>query len=234
MALETYKSADQLYQARAEEINALRPLFSGDVLADVGIPGVQDGGMAMIVAHPCAMRGKNAQLKVRILAAAVRPHEQVGRGAWTRGYSDRVPLPDLVEEGSFHVAQLDDVGKVRRDELDVAARLACLSEFGINLLQQRFVWHLTRLEVPTFSFHEAFAHTFEEADLLEDWNETVCGAGLSPPDAAKRFEAFLRADQGQGRTLQDDLRDPQRRSAVRSRCRVEARRIATELLSPGG
>lgn len=93
------------------------------------------------------------------------------------------------------------------------------------------VWYLTRLDVATFTFHEAFAHTFEEADLLEDWNDTVCAAGLDALDSAKRFEDFLRADIGQGRTLQGDLREPQRRSSVRAACRTGARLIATDLLT---
>lgn len=115
----------------------MRPLFTGDVLADVAIPGVQDGGLAMIVAHPCAMRGRNAQLEQRILTVAVRSHEKVGRAAWREGYSDRMPLPDLVEEGACHVAHLAEMGKAVCEHLERGARMACLSEFGINMLQQR-------------------------------------------------------------------------------------------------
>ena len=37
----------------------------------MAIPGVQDGGMAVVVAHPCSMRGKDAQLEPKVLVASV-------------------------------------------------------------------------------------------------------------------------------------------------------------------
>ncbi|MGH7425983.1 MAG: hypothetical protein ACREJP_07420, partial [Candidatus Methylomirabilales bacterium] len=141
---------------------------------------------------------------------------------------DKTPLPELVP-GGYHVGQFDELGKALTDHLEGSQRLACMSAYGINLLQQRLVWNLTRLKVETFRFQEAFAHTLEEADLLEEWNEAVCEAGMTVPDAAAKFEAFIRADRADGNRYQDDLRDPQRRSAVRSACRAEASRIAGDL-----
>jgi len=82
--------------------------------------------------------------------------------------------------------------------------------------------------VPTYQLQEVSAHVFEEADPLEEWSDTVCAAGSSPEQAAAAFEAFVRADRGGGKTLQGDLRDPQRRSTVRSACRAEAERVAEE------
>jgi hypothetical protein len=87
------------------------------------------------------------------------------------------------------------------------------------------VWNLTRFAVETTRLDEAFAHTYEEADLLEDWTDTLCAAGTSLADAAASFEAYIRLDLGDGRTRQEDLRTPQRRSAVRMACREEARRM---------
>lgn len=230
--METFTSPDELYLARGEEVAPLRPLFTGDVLADVAIPGVKDEGMAIVVAHPCSMRGKEARLYPRVLAAAVRSSEKIGQGAWVKGHFALMPLPDLCEPGELCVAHLDEIGRSLTDDLLTAERIACLSNVGVNLLQQRLIFRLTRHEVPTFRLQQASAHVFEEADLLEEWNETVCAAGLSPEDAAARFEAFLRADGGAGAaTLQDALRDPQRRSAVRIACRNEARRVAEELTS---
>ena len=91
---------------------------------------------------------------------------------------------------------------------------------------------MTRLEIPTHTFHEAFANTLEEAELLEDWNETVCDAGISQAESTGMFDAFLGLDRGDGRTLQADLKDPQLRSAVRTACRTEARRVAGAVRSP--
>lgn len=49
----------------------------------------------------------------------------------------------------------------------------------VNVLQQRLVHNLTRLEVGTSKFWEAFSRTYEESDLLEEWTE-----GLSDMDQA--------------------------------------------------
>ena len=181
--------------------------------------------MAIIVAHPCTMRGPQAQLRERVLVAAVREHSPVGGEAWTRGYYDLTPLPELTDS-SLYVGHFDELGKALTVDLAKSTRLACLSEYGVNLLQQRLIWHLTRFEIGTFRIQEAFAHTFEEADLLEEWTDTLSTAGMSVADAAAHFEAFIRANQGSGRTLQEDLRDVQRRSAVRVACRSEARRLS--------
>ena len=80
-----------------------------------------------------------------------------------------MPLAGLPAEGEFHVAHLNLFGLALTSELVTAERLACLSHPGINQLQQRLVFHQTRLEVPPSKFQQAFDHTYEEAELLEDW-----------------------------------------------------------------
>ena len=140
-----------------------------------------------------------------------------------------MPLPDLIETGVLYVADFDEIGRTSAEVLVAGTRVACLSDYGVNVLQQRLVWYMTRLEVPTHTFHDAFAHTLEEAELLEDWNDTVCGAGFPEEESTTKFDAFLCSDMGGGRTLQNDLKDPQLRSAVRTACRTEARHLASSL-----
>ena len=233
MSLETFEKPGDLYLARGDDINPLRPLFTGDVVADVAIPGVQDGDMAVVVAHPCSMRGKDAQLAPRVLVAAVAAGGKTGPAAWAKGNFGLMPLPDLLEAGKLWVARLDDIGKALTADIVAGVRVACLSPFGVNLLQQRFIFRLTRHEVPTFLLQEASAHVFEEADLLEEWSDTVCAAGVSQERAAASFETFLRGDRGGGNTLQGDLRDAQRRSSVRTACRTEAARVAARSAAGG-
>lgn len=139
MSLETFQKPGDLYLARGEEVNPLRPLFTGDVVADVAIPGVQDGGMAAVVAHPCSMRGKDAQLEPRVLVAAVAESGKIGRAAWAGGHFGLMPLPDLVDAGKLWVARLDDIGKALTEQLVAGTRVACLTPFSVNLLQQRFI-----------------------------------------------------------------------------------------------
>jgi hypothetical protein len=38
LSLETFETPDDLYLARGDEVNPLRPLFTGDVVAGVAIP----------------------------------------------------------------------------------------------------------------------------------------------------------------------------------------------------
>jgi len=233
LSLETYAEPTALYRCRGDEVNPFRPFFTGDVFVDIAIPGVQDSGMGILVAHPCSMRGKRARLKERVLMASVTEHQLEPGPAWTSRHGGKVPLPELTP-GAFHVAHLDEIGKSMTGALQTTTRLACLSAFGINLLQQRLVWRLTRYAVPTWKFQEAFAHTQEEADLLEDWNDELCPDGMSIEEAAEIFETFLRAELGGGRTLQGDLEDPQMRGPVRIACRNEARRLVEARGRPEG
>jgi len=60
------------------------------------------------------------------------------------------------------------------------------------MLQQRLTCRLTRVDVPTADFNTALAHTFDEADLLEEWADTLGDAGWTQPAAAAEFETFMR------------------------------------------
>ena len=186
--LDTWEVADRLYLARGDDVSAYRPLFTGDILESVAIPGVQEDGLALIAAHPCSMRGKNAELNDRILMASVAPHKPVPPQKWVNGYLDRMPLPELRDPGSFEVAWLDRIGRATRDDLLRSARIGCLSPIGVNILQQRLVCCLTRVELPTSKFWESFSHTYVEADMLEDWIEALVARGASTA-ARERFES---------------------------------------------
>ena len=84
MGLNTLEVPDRLYLARGAEVPTLRPLFTGDVIDGVAIPGVQETGTAMIVAHPCSMRSGSV-ITARVLAAAVQPHDNVPAHKWVDG-----------------------------------------------------------------------------------------------------------------------------------------------------
>ncbi len=215
MSLDVWDAPSRLYLARGDEVSSRRPLFTGDVCEDIEVPGVQESGTAIIIAHPCSMR-RGAALAERVLVAAVRPHEDVPPQKWTDGYYDRMPLPELRGEGSgFEVGLLSEVGLSRTDDLAASPRVACLSPVGVNILQQRTVFNLTRLEVPTAHFWDAFAHTYEEADLLEEWTGDLATA--TPADTcAADFEEWLGDSFRRQR-----LRDPQQRAPVRAEMRVE-------------
>jgi hypothetical protein len=221
--LATYEAAGELYLARGDDVNPNRPVFTGDVYHNVAIPGVQDKGMGLVVAHPCSFRIGDGQLAERVLTASVESVAKQGPRAWTKMFSDRMPLTDLEGEHSYWAGHLDKIGRALASDLLATERLACLSAFGVNMLQQRLTYYLTRAQIPTATFNEAFGHTFDEAELLEEWTDTLVDAGQTKEEAAMEFETFVREGNP---SLQDKLRDPQHRSAVRRACRLKASELA--------
>ncbi len=210
-------SSDRLYAAVGDEVNAARPLFTGDVFDELDIPGV---GLTagILIGHPCSIRGRSGAVQPQLPIAVVESHDVVPAEKWASGFFNRVPLPDLPLHGGFHVARLDRFGLVPTEAVRGAARVACLSHPGINLLQQRLLFHQTRLEVPVGQFQAAFDHTYEEADLLEEWVTELDG---NEDDLVAAFELWIR----EGSTpRQERLISHQERAPIRREMRTEIRR----------
>jgi hypothetical protein len=215
--LEDYGTPDTLYLARGDEVNRYRPVFTGDIFL------VPDGNPVIVLAHPCSIRGRDAELLEWILVAEVRqmtaPPPIV---KWRSGYFRQMPLPDL--EDKFQAADFSSIRSTRATDLLVDNRIACLSQFGVNLLQQRLVFHLTRFVAPSRDLDSAFSHTFTEAELLEEWVETRSESTTSVAEATKAFEIAIQQpfSVDSAESLQDCLRDPQLRAPIRKRLRAEA------------
>lgn len=212
MNLERATDPSRLYSATGPDVNPHRPLFTGDVFSCVEIPGVGKSA-AIVIGHPCSFRGRNGRLAERTPVASVGPHERIRPERWSTGYYNRMPLPGLPLDGEFHAAWMDRFGLTLTRDLTSATRVACLSHTGINQLQQRLVFHQTRLNIPTGRFHEAFAHTYEEADLLEEWNSDLEGA---VEDTTSSFESWIQQGSPNRQSL---LRKPEERAHVRREMR---------------
>ena len=215
-------SEDDLWLARGDEVNPNRPLFTGDVVGSVLVAGQAEPCRAMIVAHPCSMRGRSAVIKDRVLMAPIRTYQQLAFDEWPLGHFGVFPITGLDNKAAV---MLDEIGSASGADLERAERLGCLSEAGVNLLQQRLVFRLTRADIPTIDFHTAFSHTYEEADLLEEWTDTLAEKGYDVHAAAASFEERIRQVDGDGPSLQALLREPERRASVRR----EMRRAAMDL-----
>lgn len=220
MSLEPASSPDRLYLAVGDDVNLSRPLFTGDVFDRLEIPGVGETA-GILVGHPCSIRGRGGALQSSLPIAAVEPHDSVPDDKWISGYLNRMALPGLPLDHDFHVAWLDRFGLVAADEVKAANRVACLSHPGINQLQQRLVFHQTRLEVPTGQFQAAFDHTYEEADLLEEWVTDLVGDEAS---LVGEFESWIQEGDP---SRQDRLKAPQERAPLRREMRAEIRRRTT-------
>lgn len=201
MALAPPLDPSRLYLATGDDVNPRRPWFTGDVWSSVSIAGVGTQ-LGILIAHPCSIRGKNGSISERLLFAAVEKHRKVPDAHWESGYYSRMPLKGLPLSDEFHAVNFDLVGNVAKAELTKGNRIACLHHPGINQMQQRLVFHLTRMEIPTLYFQAAFRHTYWEADLLEEWATELNSVH---PDPYKTFDEWIRGgDPVRQARLQDD------------------------------
>jgi hypothetical protein len=192
-----------LYEFRGSEISQQRPLFTGDIVRGVEIPGVdEDEGtpsqLAMIVAHPCSMRDDGVRLRRRILVARVARGGDIGLAGWT-GHFGKFPLPgflgsgfdgpEVCNEETPDVADLSVAlelsGRAERDSLRLDRRVTCLSKLGVAVLLQRKIFFETRLAVEVDALIEANEHVWLETELAQEWCETLCRRGED-----ENFESF--------------------------------------------
>jgi len=223
--LEYPGDANDLYLARGAEVDARRPLLQGDVFAKVAIPGLDDGpGIAIILTHPCSMR-RGPSLVPRQLVARIVDSNPLPLDRWVTSHKRSMPLPALVDDRSRHfMAEFENVGAVSSQALLAAPRIACLDPHGMCLLQQRYVFYMTRLVVPTADLHKVISPVIAESELLEEWVVAADGRGIAVSDAERDFHDFIRtSSEGGGMSLQEALEDPTRRAAVRRAVRQEIR-----------
>lgn len=221
-ALEAPGAAEDLYLASArDEVEPARPILTGDVFDSIEIPGTSSVDLAIVLTHPCSMRRDGVHLAERLLMARVRQAPEIPLHKWSTGHFKVMPLPGLM--GGHYAASFDEIGLVASEVLTDKARVACLTPFGINLLQQRFVWHLTRFLAPTHRLGEASEAVFEEADLCEEWVAAASESGVPPEEAASSFHEWIRESDGSGASRQSLLTEPQRRAGIRREMREHMR-----------
>jgi len=218
--LESPSSPDELYRYRGDEVLLARPVFQGDVFENVAIPGFDDGpGLAIVLTHACTMRGPGGMLKDRLLVGRVTVSDSPKR--W-RGDFAFMPLPELTPgEGSANwCVSLEDVGALRAGLLDVNRRIACLSDRGVVLLQQRQAHHFTRYVVETSVLYEQTGPALLEAELMEDWLDAHL-RDVAERDWTAAHEAQTRAFDEYFAQYRQAAKEPSRWSSIRSAVRTE-------------
>ncbi|HVV36958.1 MAG TPA: hypothetical protein VHC63_10185 [Acidimicrobiales bacterium] len=213
-------SDEQIYLARGADVPTTRPRMTGDVLKGISPAGLS-AEYVIVLTHPCSMRSNGVDLAERIVVAGVEPHQYVGHNKWT-GYGKVMPLPALVA-GAHYAAYFEQIGVVSGDAVVASERVACLSDEGTNLLQQRFIHNLTRFVVPTYRLHEACRSAFREVDLLEEWLEAAAGAKADMGSSGHEFHEWIRETDGSSPSRQDRLKDPQQEGAIQRELRQLAR-----------
>lgn len=216
--LEVPDDTDALALARGDEVNPLRPLFTGDVITDVevSILGASPGCVA-ILSHPCAMR-RGSDLAPVLHVAPVSDYH-AGPAVW-EGHFRVMPLGAVAGFPNAAI-RLDQMTLVRSETLDLNRRVFCASRPAINLLRQRLVHHLTRVIIDTPTFDEEAAPAHEEIDLMEEWLERAAGTGIGAAIASSHFHAWIRETDG-ATSRQEQLKVPQAVAGVRRAARAAA------------
>lgn len=212
-----------LYEARGD-VPLASPIMQGDVFDHVAVPGLSEHPLTVaVVMHPCSMRS-GAQLRSKITVAAVRSYQRLPDSDWRTGHVNVMPLPHLRNTDDWYAIDFREIATVSSVALSRRARVACCSQQGILLLQQRFTFHLTRLVVPLPNLHEVSLPIFTESELLTDWVEAALDATpggdeeATINDADKAFHAYLDEDDRRQRTR---LQQPHLHSDLRRECRRE-------------
>ena len=220
--LECPDAAEDLYLAATrDEVETSRPVLTGDIFEDVVIPGTDGTDLGIVLTHPCSMRTDGVTLAKRLLMARVSASGEIPLKKWKTGHFKVMPLPQLM--GKHFSALFVEMGMVESAILQATNRVACLTPFGINLLQQRFVWYLTRFLVPTHRLGEMSEAVFEEVDLWSEWVAAATSAGDDPTAAKIAFHDWIRSRDDSETSRQDQLRDSQRRAGVRQEMRRRIR-----------
>lgn len=217
---------DLLYLARgADEIVRHRPFLMGDVFAEVPVQAPRADPKVktvMVIQHPCAMRPDGIILSESILVAEVHRFPVLPPDKWNTN-GKLMPLPDLffdVTSNRRHQAAFfDDTFHVH--PLDLTDRIACLSPRGVNLLLQRWVYHSSRVVVPSFDVETAVSPVYEQADIIEEWCGIAMASGRTLDEATEDAHAWLREADG-GLTRERALQEPQRRAMIRRKARAAA------------
>ncbi|OZE90176.1 hypothetical protein CH298_13240 [Rhodococcoides fascians] len=129
-----------------------------------------------------------------------------------------MPLPGLLDDTAYNIADFDSLRIVPAADLRTEDRIAVLSQEGVNLLSQRWVYHSSRVIVPTHTFDRQTFGPYNEADLCEEWvTDHPNGA-----QSAIEFDAWVRSGDP---SRQSHLGDPQSASSVRRAMRLHLRSV---------
>ncbi len=220
--LDSPASEDEIYLARAGDVNPYRPVCQGDVFADVLIPGRDLPGLAMVISHPCAMRA-GPRMRERVTLVPVNEHRAIALEEWAGGHLRVMPLPALREDGQAYAANLEEPASVDSALLAFEQRIASLSDQGILLLQQRYIHNHSRAAIPLELLYEASAHVLEELELHESWNIALArpavegGSELGEvlEEQAEEFDQLMLTKAADDRDLRELLKSVSERAHVR-------------------
>lgn len=240
--LDSPDSDEEIYLARADDIDPYRPVCQGDVFAAVDVPGDDGAITAMVLSHPCAMRA-GPRLRLRVTVAPVSEHPHIPLPQWASGHLRLMPLPELLEDGRAYAANLEEPATIASSRLALDNRVASLSDNGIVLLQQRYIHNHSRASIPLGTLYDASAAVLEELELQEGWNLALVHpavqdggdlAALLEQEADAFDQLMLSTLEDGGPNLRELLKTPRARASVRRAAnRAIAERDVNHLAADG-
>lgn len=223
--LEGPESTSSLYLARGTEVQQARPVFTGDVFDDIAVHDATGERKikALVLQHPCALRADGVSLASRLLVAEVRTHNSMPARRWNGSYKI-MPLPEMDEDRDNYAAFFQEPHLVSSENLVIDKRIMSMSQYGVNLLLQRWVHHNSRAVISTSLYQEVTAAQFEEADLIEEWCTDRAESDEELRLESRAAHDWLRSTSLDGeKSWQKLLEDTQTRSQVRKALRTHLR-----------
>ena len=215
-----------LYLYRGDEVVRARPIFTGDIFFGVDVQGVGviETKNVLVIQHPCALRSNGVDLNDSLMVAEVTTSKLYQHGEWQGNYR-LMPLPELVAPESHYVGLFTSLYLAIPDSLEPAKRIACLSPVGVNLLLQRWVFHNSRVVVPTWKYDDVLSSQYEEADLIEEWCEIRSIKKIEIAAATREAAAWFDDDGGSGVKRRVMLENRQYRAQIRKAMRKYAQSL---------
>lgn len=221
---------DSLFLYRGSEVEACRPVFTGDVYFDVEVQGVGaiEQKSVIILQHPCALRRDGIHLVDSIMVAEVLPDKFYDAENGWQGNYKIMPLPFLSpgsEGDGHHSANFLSLFLAIPASLGSANRVASMTPLGVNILLQRWVYHNSRGLLPAHKYHEVTIGPYEEADAIEEWCQIRALKGISIESATEEANLWLDDKSDIGVRRRFHFENNQLRSTLRKKMRQAARAL---------
>ena len=223
-SLESPIQPGALYKYRGQ-VPLTRPIFQGDIFEVTGHACLPNTRRVAILTHPCSMR-KGIKLRDRITVAHVSITSSPVPIPW-KGHYSIMPLPELDQDNLSWQINFAEVHTIHSNTLKADKRIACLADMGINLLQQRYIFYLTRYAVETDTLYESSANVITEIDLMEEWIDYFVS-----PDSLELMKQIEREQKEFDQYLapfRKDLLTKSKRAGVRRKVHSEIQRRGANL-----
>lgn len=199
-----------------------RPIMTGDIFTDVPCSRGGEPQTVMVVTHPCSMRTRNALLRPIVTVATIvdSPQPTFSARRWQAGQFDYMPVDNVPAQGRKSAIHLTDLHSARSDDLDLDRRIMGLSDHGVVVLLQRWIYQMSRDPVPLEELYELVAPVLAEAEIHEQWVEAaITASGATTPVPEILLQAGARVQDVLGvpgsDSLRERLKDPSSRTTVR-------------------